>query len=336
MRQPKLKSPVRRGSAVALAALAASSGCVMARPAPAIVAPPPASLNASTVQFLSTSGSVLRAWLARGRKAHGAVLLLHGMGANRASMLTRARFLHERGYTVLAPDFQAHGESPGSHITFGARESLDAASALRYLRSNAQGERIAVIGISMGGAAALLGDARNGADALVLESVYPTFNDAVADRLTIWLGPLGFLARALAPALIGSVGPHIGVTADSLRPIARIGAFDKPLLLLTGTEDRYTPLSEARALFACARAPKEYWEVVGAGHEDLHDYAPAEYEQLVDGFLVSTLSTDTPDDTSSARPAAAVRRGLVVSGKGEWVTSGDSVVRHIVDPAACR
>ena len=307
----------------------------MARPARAVVAPPPASLDASSVQFASASGSVLHAWLARGRKAHGAVLLLHGMGANRASMLARARFLHARGYTVLAPDFQAHGESPGNHITFGARESLDAAAALSYLRRTAEGERIAVIGVSMGGAAALLGDARNGADALVLESVYPTLNDAVADRLTVWLGPLGFLGRALAPALIGSVGPRIGVRADSLRPIARIGAFDKPLLLLTGTEDRYTPVSEARALFACARAPKQYWEVIGAGHQDLHDYAPAEYEQLVDGFLASAVSTDLPDDTSSVE-RQPVQHGLVLSGKGQWVTSGDSVSTRSAGPDACR
>ena len=303
----------------------------MARPAPARIAPPPAALGASTVQFISASGSLLRAWLAKGRPTHGAVLLLHGVGANRASMLARARFLHDRGYTVLAPDFQAHGESPGAHITFGAREALDAASALRYLRRSAAGERVAVIGVSMGGAAALLGDARNDADALVLESVYPTLNDAVADRLSVWLGPLGFLGRALAPALIGSVAPHIGVSADSLRPISRIGGFEKPLLLMTGTEDRYTPLSEARALFACARAPKEYWEVIGAGHEDLHDFAPAEYERLIDDFLIGAISQPAASDTSGL-PARMVRRGLVASGQGEWVTSGDTT--HARDRAS--
>jgi len=307
----------------------------MARPARAHIAPPPAALGASTVQFLSASGSVLRAWLVRGRPSHGAVLLLHGMGANRASMLARARFLHDRGYTVLAPDFQAHGESPGSHITFGERESLDAASALHFLRENAAGERVAVIGISMGGAAALLGDARNSADALVLESVYPTFEDAVADRLTVWLGPLGFLGHAIAPALIGSVAPRIGVDPDALRPIARIGAFDKPLLLMTGTEDRYTPVSEARALFDCAVAPKEFWEVVGAGHEDLHDYAPAEYEQLIDGFLTAAISTPAPMDSAKS-DRRMVRRGLVLSGKGEWVTSGDTIRTNVADLSSCR
>ena len=50
-------------------------------------------------------------------------------------MLGRAEFLHRQGFAVLAPDFQAHGESPGEHVTFGARESLDAAAALAYLHA---------------------------------------------------------------------------------------------------------------------------------------------------------------------------------------------------------
>ena len=31
------------------------------------------------------------------------------------------------------------------------------------------------------------------------------------------------------------------------------------------------------------------WEVRGAGHEDIHDYSPLEYERRVGGFLVAHL-----------------------------------------------
>jgi alpha/beta superfamily hydrolase len=47
-------------------------------------------------------------------------------------MLERARFLHRLGFTVLAPDFQADGESPGEHVS--ARASLDAAASMTFLR----------------------------------------------------------------------------------------------------------------------------------------------------------------------------------------------------------
>ena len=271
--------------------LIGTQGCLFARPARSIVGNAPTSLGiqAQTVDFASRSGSVIRAWFAPGRPGAGAVLLLHGMGGNRTSMLTRASFLHRAGFAVLAPDFQAHGESPGEHITFGKLESMDAEAALAFLRRSAPGERIGIIGVSMGGAATLVGSKPLSADAFVLESVYPTFKDAVADRLHTWLGPFGFLGTAMAPTLIDLVAPRIGIDPHRLRPIDAIGEVTQPLLLIAGTEDQYTKLDESRALFAKATSPKELWEVSGAGHEDLHDYAPIEYERRVGDFLIAHL-----------------------------------------------
>lgn len=264
-------------------------GCVLARPARARIGAAPASLGARDVAFPSASGSTIHGWLAMGTPGDGAVLLLHGMGGNRTAMLARARFLHRRGFTVLAPDFQAHGESPGKHITFGELESLDAHAALAFLRAHAPGERIGVIGVSMGGAASLVGPEPLDVDALVLESVYPTFHDAVADRLHVWLGPLGFLGSAVTPALIKLVAPRIGVDPKELRPIDDIAKVDEPVFVIAGTADPYTKISETRSLYARATAPKELWEVTGAAHEDLHDYAPAEYERRVGEFLIEHL-----------------------------------------------
>lgn len=277
--------------------LLGAGGCVLARPARTIVGNAPPRLGAETVAFPSRSGSVIRAWLAPGRPGAGAVLLLHGMGGNRGSMLARARFLHQAGFTILAPDFQAHGESPGRHITFGELESLDAEAALAFLRESAPGERVGIIGISMGGAASLVGSKPLAVDALVLESVYPTFHSAVADRLHVWLGPFGFLGDAMAPALIQLVAPHIGVDPKRLRPIDAIANVNEPLLLIAGTEDQYTHLDESRALFARAQSPKEIWEVLGAGHEDIHDFSPLEYERRVGGFLATHLRAPVTGDT---------------------------------------
>jgi fermentation-respiration switch protein FrsA (DUF1100 family) len=265
------------------------TGCVLARPSRANVDLPADVGGVSEVTFQSQTGSALRAWYAPGRAGFGAVLLLHGVGSNRTSMLSRLRFLHARGYAVLAPDFQAHGESPGEHVTFGARESLDAAAAVQFLRNSAPNERLGVIGVSMGGAAALVGPKPLDVDAMVLESVYPTFRDAVSDRLKVWLGPAGVLGPAIAPLLIDIVGPEIGVEADSLRPIERIASVREPVLMLAGSDDEYTPIKESLALFARIRSPKRFWEVPGAGHVDLHDFAPAEYERVVGSFLAEQL-----------------------------------------------
>jgi fermentation-respiration switch protein FrsA (DUF1100 family) len=265
------------------------SGCMLANPVRTTVGPAPTDLGAKTVSYASGSGSTIRAWFAPGQRGGGAVLLLHGVGSNRTSMLARARFLHDEGFTILAPDFQAEGESTGDHITFGARESLDAAASMQFLRRAAPDEKIGVIGVSMGGAAALLGPGPLDANAFVLESVYPTIQQAVGDRLSAWFGPLGGVARLFTPAVIHFVGDEAGVTAADLQPIERIGRVRAPLLLLAGTADPYTRLVEAESLYARAPEPKSSWLVNGAGHEDLYDYAPAEYEQRVGRFLLHAL-----------------------------------------------
>jgi pimeloyl-ACP methyl ester carboxylesterase len=311
--RPDGSVPVRPGSRAiervlgwgVLAGAATLSSCVMTRPARTAPLAPPAELAVERVSFASRSGGTIRGWYLRGDPGRGAVLLLHGVGSNRGSMVERARFLHRAGYAVLLPDFQAHGESDGAHITFGSLESLDAIAALEFLRQCSGGEAVAAIGVSMGGAAALLGPGPLRVDALVLESVYPTIRQALEDRLAVWLGPLGGLNRWVAPLVIRGVSAEIGVREDALRPIDHIGVAGAPVFVLSGTRDAYTPLAEARALFAQAQGPKEFWAVEGAKHEDLHAFAGATYEKRVGAFLAKYLRG--APRTAGARPSGAAR-----------------------------
>jgi pimeloyl-ACP methyl ester carboxylesterase len=107
---------------------------------------PPDDLGVRRVQFHSTSGSVVHGWLSPGLPGQGAILLIHGVRGDRRDMLSRAEFLHKAGYTVLLIDLQSHGESNGTHITFGYLESRDGSGALELLGKEAFGDRIGVIG----------------------------------------------------------------------------------------------------------------------------------------------------------------------------------------------
>lgn len=260
-------------------------GYALSRPARARLDMPPSDLGAEVVQIQRGTGPPLAGWLARGRQGYGAVLLLHPLRGNRASMVGRARFLHRAGYTVLLIDLPAHGESAGDRITFGARESDGARAALGYLRRAAPGERLGALGASLGGASLLLGvgePAANAADAVVLEEVYPTIGEAVADRLRIRVGVLG---PPLAPLLTWQLRPQLGVRAEELRPIDRVRALRVPVLVVAGEADRHTTLVESRRLFAAAPEPKALWVVPRAQHGDLYASAPAEYERRILAFF---------------------------------------------------
>ena len=149
-------------------------------------------------------------------------------------------------------------------------------------RQAAPGERLGVIGLSLGGAAVLVGPQPLRVDALVLESVYPTLEEAIDNRLAIRLGPLG---PPLAPLLTAQLRPRLGFGLEDLRPIDTVDRVGAPLLVIAGTEDRHTTIAQSRRLFARAQAPKEMWEVPGAGHVDYHRAAPGDYDARVGGFL---------------------------------------------------
>jgi fermentation-respiration switch protein FrsA (DUF1100 family) len=198
--------------------------------------------------------------------------------------MERARLLHREGLSVLLFDFQAHGESAGRSITFGYLESRDARAAFDYLRQKAPAEHIGVIGVSLGGAAAIL--ASLDADAMVLEAVYASFDKAVENRLTRRVGMMG---RLLTPVLTWQVKWRLGFDPRLLQPAARIAQLHTPLLLIAGDADPNVTLDEMNLLYARANEPKELWIIAGARHIDFYRYAPMEYQWRVLNFLKPRL-----------------------------------------------
>jgi uncharacterized protein len=279
-----------RALMVAVAAFSLAAGSFLAfiryelRPRHERLDPATTGLPVESVVIPSSSGARLAGWFLPGA-GRGAVLLLHGVKSNRLVLVDRMRFLHDAGYSALAIDFQAHGESTGDVITHGRLESLDARSALGWLRARLPGEPVAVLGISMGGAAALIGPPIE-ADAVIVESVAPDFAGAVSNRLTLRFGPPG---RLFAPFVLGAMRIAAGIDASKLRPIDGIGRLHKPIFVMTGAEDQKTTTAEARDLFAAANPPKRYWETPGAQHWDLSFVGGQAYRERLLDFLASTL-----------------------------------------------
>lgn len=275
-----------------IAALAgtAALGFNLSVPASAKVGPLPNDIAGVTVAIPSGSGSELKGWFVQGNPGSGAIVLLHGVRSNRAAMLSRIRLFRAAGFSVFAFDFQAHGESSGNLITFGLLESNDVQTALAFLRRKLPEEKIGAIGISMGGAAALVGSDSLDVNALVLEAVYPDIATAVANRIDMRLGAIG---RAMAAPYVYVMGPILGIDASALRPVDRLKSFKGPLLMIAGSEDRHTTITETKAMFASANEPKELWVVDGAAHVDLQAFAPAEYEKRVVDFLKRALRGQT-------------------------------------------
>lgn len=214
---------------------------------------------------------------------------MHGVRASRLDMLERARFLSRVGYSVLLFDFQAHGESAGKQITFGFLESRDAQAAVRFARAAAPQEKVGVISVSMGGAAALLASPPLSVDAIVLEQVYPTLDQAISDRISMRLGPWSTI---LTPLLSWQLLPRLGVSGEALRPLDHASKISEPKLFIGGTEDRHTTPQEVREMFDAAAEPKELRMVPGARHVDLCRFGKGEYEDRILNFFAHHMSAN--------------------------------------------
>ncbi len=291
------RSPARRVVRVLLvvvsiggcAGLGASwwmAGRLMA-PAPFTSAELPRGLDAEAFVVEDAQGRSVHGWqVPAASEARGVLVLLHGIRGNRSVMVRRARFLAKAGYASVLIDLHAHGESEGEQITMGDQERFSARAAVQHARDAYPELPVAVIGVSLGGAAASLASPLD-VDAMVLESVYPDIESAIGHRVGAKLGPLGALPSKL---LLLQIEPRLGVKRSELRPIERVAQVGCPLLIASGADDPHTPVAETQRLFEAAASPKQLWLVPGAAHVDLHVAAGSEYETRVLAFLSEALS----------------------------------------------
>ncbi|MCW3849122.1 alpha/beta fold hydrolase [Sphingomonas sp. LB-2] len=272
-----------------LAGLALSwvMGSAMVRPEvshPAAAMPP-----AHDLMIDSPDGLLIAAtyWPGRTPQSPG-ILLLHGNGASRDQVAANAAWLAGQGYAVLTIDFRGHGESSQRPRSFGWFESRDTAAAFAWLKKTQRGAKVGVVGISLGGAAALLGE--NGAlaaDALVLQAVYPDIRRAVRNRLRASGGVIA--SYGLEPLLSYQSLPRYGVWPGRIAPIAALRRFHGPVLIIGGAEDRFTPPAETREMFAAAPGPKALWLVPGLDHGQVSGMDDALYRERLRNFFAARL-----------------------------------------------
>lgn len=235
------------------------------------------------VIFQATDGINLRGWFLPQANSTDAVVLLHGVSANRLQMLQRALWLHDLGYNVLLYDARGCGESTQVHPSFGYAETRDLLGALSWLQSNGM-IHIGCIGFSQGAATVLLasGQLPSSVRAVVAEASYATLRDSVDDhfRLNTGLssGYFGVLAIPIAEW-------KLGLKMDDVSPLREIPKLKVPIYLIGGTSDVIAPASGIQHLYAAAVCEKTLWLIEWAGHGDFFSYAEDEYKQRVGDFL---------------------------------------------------
>jgi dipeptidyl aminopeptidase/acylaminoacyl peptidase len=246
------------------------------------------------VSFASEDGIVLKGWLVK--PAHydntsPAIIICHGVGANKSDFTELAVSLSHRGYFVLLFDFRAHGESSGRRTSLGLREQKDIEAALAFLktrRDTIDPKRVGIYGFSMGGSAAILAAAKTGAfSAVVTDSAFTSLRDQAREAIT------GFYHLPAFPFLqLTVLGYELSFQTwvDAIAPVKVIAAIaPTPVLIIAGEGDKMIPAENGRNLFIAAGEPKELWIIPGADHGGTLAAAGREYEKRVGEFFDKQL-----------------------------------------------
>ena len=219
------------------------------------------------------------------------VVVAHGWGSNKSNMLDRAALMHD-AYNLVLFDFRNHGQSAASTTTQGVREAGDVRAVIDWLEAAKGPDRIAVLGVSMGGASAVNeADRDERVDALMLESTHATLANAAQARLDRAGFPLS-LPGSWA-VLLGTL-IRTGEDVSAADPVQALGRFDeRPVLLISGAEDGSIGPNDAQHLLAAAEeagSPAELHICAAAGHSQSDEACAEDYSGWVLGFLQRVLA----------------------------------------------
>jgi len=246
------------------------------------------------VSITAADRSELRAWFIRKNAGNSnVVILLHGQADNRAGMLGPAEMLIRHGYSVLLPDARGSGESGGSLVTYGLKETEDVRRWINWLNTLQHPKCIFGLGDSMGAAELLqsLNEVRQFC-AVVAESPFASFREASYERIGQWTGTGPWLGRTLLRPVVwfgfAYAHLHYGTDLAGSRPDKAVEASEIPVMLIHGlSDDNLLPRNSEEILRAAQTRNRNVilWEPPDAGHCGASGAEPIQYEQRVIGWF---------------------------------------------------
>lgn len=231
------------------------------------------------VMVATSDSASLAAWYIPGSN-RAAVVVLHGSGSSKESVLEQGAVLARHGYGVLLLDARGHGASSGYAMDFGWFGEADVSGAVDYLvrRADVDPTRIGVLGESMGGEEAI---GALGADPRLRVAVAEGAENRIAeDRGWLPAGLDGQVQRVIDRVTYTVAGwltsaPEPAPLRDSI-----VRAAPRPVLLVAAGN-----VSDERAaadlMRTAASTSVTVWVAPNAN--------PAQWTQQVTGFLDAAL-----------------------------------------------
>lgn len=205
----------------------------------------------------------INGWFVPHPHAVGTLLWFHGNGGNISDRLPQIKHFHAAlPVHIMIVDYRGYGKSEGEASEEGTY--LDAEAAYDYLLTR-EG-KIIVYGQSLGAAVAMeLALRRPQTNRLILEAPFLSIREMAKVHYG-WL-PIG------------------GLITTQYDNIKKIGHLRVPVLILHGDQDETVPYEHGQRLFGAANAPKRFYSIPNAHHNDTYEVGGAAYMNAFTAFL---------------------------------------------------
>ncbi len=214
-----------------------------------------------------------------------AVVLLHGIDADRSHVLRFAPLYWDLGCSLFAFDHRDHGRSSQTHRTYGLHESADAGLAIDWVldETGLAPENVGLHGVSYGAATSLeVLDRRDDLAFIVADSPYSSMAEIVSATAG---ATLRFVEPIVRPLAFFIVEQRAGIEISEVDPVDAVAGKATPILVMHTAGDAIVPVEHSERIAAANPAIERH--VIEADGVHIHAYGVRrhEYTAIVRDFL---------------------------------------------------
>ena len=207
----------------------------------------------------------IECWDIKTKSPKGTVVLFHGYGGNKSSMIDKAAVFRNLGFNTFLVDFMGSGGSEGNQTTIGFKEAAQVASCFNYLKK--RGDRnIFLFGTSLGAVAIMksIADLNIQPKGIIIECPFGSMYKTVCARFKTMQAP----TFPMAGLLVFWGGIQNGFWAFGHTPTQYAKKISCPTLLMYGQQDEKVSREEIDEIYSNLAGPKELRIYPKAGHEN--------------------------------------------------------------------
>lgn len=236
------------------------------------------------------SNSEIECWRIKTENAKGTVILFHGFGGNKSSMLDKSDIFLGLGYNTLLVDFMGSGGSEGNQTTIGFLEAHQVKTCFDYLTEKGE-QNIYIFGTSMGSVATMkaINDYDIKPKGIIIECPFGSMYKTVCARFKTMNAPI----FPMAGLLVFWGGLQNGFWAFGHNPTEYAKQIKCPTLLLYGAKDEKVSREEIDQIFNNLDVKKVLKIYQEAGHENYLTKYNNEWTLDIQEFL-TTVSEGQP------------------------------------------